>query len=74
MINILLPEPLMQALRWALLLGPVPLVFVMIKVSVSLRCLDGFRGPSAVLAALKHINFAWMIFAAALLIPLLALQ
>lgn len=35
--------------------------------------LAGFRGASAVLVALTHINFAWMIFAAGLLLPLLAL-
>ncbi|MDC0116107.1 hypothetical protein OAH97_01360 [Octadecabacter sp.] len=32
MINFLLPEPLMLALRWALLLGPIGLVLVLIKV------------------------------------------
>lgn len=36
--------------------------------------LTGFRGVSAVLVALTHINFAWMVFAAALLLPLLALE
>lgn len=35
--------------------------------------LTGFQGPSAVLVALTHINFAWMIFAASLLLPTLAL-
>ena len=34
--------------------------------------LTGFRGPSAVLVSLTHVNFAWMIFAAALLLPTLA--
>lgn len=36
--------------------------------------LRNFQGLSAVLVALTHVNFAWMIFAATLLIPLLAIQ
>jgi protein-S-isoprenylcysteine O-methyltransferase Ste14 len=36
--------------------------------------LHNFQGLSAVLVALTHVNFAWMIFAATLLIPLLAIQ
>lgn len=36
--------------------------------------LSDFRGLPAVLAALMHVNFAWMICAAALLIPSLAVQ
>jgi protein-S-isoprenylcysteine O-methyltransferase Ste14 len=36
--------------------------------------LRNFQGLSAVLVALTHVNFAWMIFAATLLIPWLAIQ
>lgn len=36
--------------------------------------LTDFRGPSAVLVALTHVNFAWMVFAAALLLLLRALS
>lgn len=40
----------------------------------NLQNLRDFQGLSAVLAALTHVNFAWMIIAATLLIPLLAIQ